>query len=65
MEALALEWPRWGYRYIHDLLRREGWAVNRKRVQRIYREEGLAVRRKGKKRRMSLLTSLTQAFPRA
>lgn len=51
IKALALEWPRWGYRYIHDLLRREGWAVNRKRVQRIYREEGLAVRRKGKKRR--------------
>jgi putative transposase len=51
IKALAAQWPRWGYRYIHDLLRREGWAVNRKRVQRIYREEGLAVRRKGKKRR--------------
>ena len=33
------------------MLRREGWPVNRKRVQRLYREEGLAVRRKGKKRR--------------
>jgi putative transposase len=42
---------RWGYRMIHTLLRREGWSVNRKRVQRLYREEGLAVRRRGKKRR--------------
>lgn len=48
---LAGERPRWGYRRIHVLLRREGWAVNRKRVQRLYREEGLAVRRKGKRRR--------------
>lgn len=42
---------RWGYRMIHTVLRREGWPVNRKRVQRLYREEGLAVRRRGKKRR--------------
>jgi putative transposase len=32
------------------LLRREGWAVNRKRVYRIYREERLSVRRKRRKR---------------
>lgn len=36
---------------IHTVLRREGWPVNRKRVHRLYREEGLAVRRRGKKRR--------------
>jgi putative transposase len=51
IRALAGERPRWGYRRIHVLLRREGWAVNRKRVQRLYREEGLAVRRKGRRRR--------------
>lgn len=51
IRELAGERPRWGYRRIHVLLRREGWAVNRKRVQRLYREEGLAVRRKGKRRR--------------
>ena len=43
IRALAAERPRWGYRRIHTLLRREGWAVNRKRVQRLYRQEGLAV----------------------
>jgi putative transposase len=43
--------PRWGYRRIHVLLTREGWRVNEKRVHRLYRLEGLAVRRKGKRRR--------------
>lgn len=54
IRELAGERPRWGYRMLHLLLRREGWPVNRKRVQRLYREEGLAVRRRGKKRRSQL-----------
>lgn len=41
---------RWGYRRLHVLLGREGVVVNRKCVYRIYREEGLAVRRKKRKR---------------
>jgi putative transposase len=52
--ALAAERPRWGYRWIHRLLVREGWRVNRKRVQRLYREAGLAVRRRGKRRRSGI-----------
>lgn len=51
IRAIAAERPRWGYRFMHAKLRREGWPVNRKRVQRLYRDEGLAVRRRGKKRR--------------
>ncbi len=51
IRALAAERPRWGYRWIHRLLVREGWRVNRKRVQRLYRLEGLAVRRRAKRRR--------------
>jgi putative transposase len=39
--------PRFGYRRLHLLLRREGWRVNHKRV---YRAEGLALRRKRRKR---------------
>lgn len=50
LHALALLKPRWGYRRLHWLLRREGWTVNRKLVQRLYREEGLAVRRRARKR---------------
>jgi putative transposase len=51
IRALALERPRWDYRRIHVLLLREGGRVNRKRVQRLYRADGLAVRRKGKRKR--------------
>ena len=39
-KALAQERRRFGYRRLHLMLRREGHAVDRKRVQRIYREEG-------------------------
>src|SRR5579871_5347190 len=41
--------PRFGYRRLHVLLRREGEAVNHKRVHRVYREAGLGLRRKKRK----------------
>jgi hypothetical protein len=41
---------RYGYRRVHILLRREGWSVNRKLTYRLYREAGLAVRRRKRKR---------------
>jgi putative transposase len=41
---------RYGYRRVYVRLRREGWEVNRKRVYRLYREMGLAVRRRKRKR---------------
>lgn len=47
---MAAERPRFGYRRLHVLLVREGWPINRKRVYRVYRELGLAVRRKKRKR---------------
>ena len=50
-EELAAEQRRFGYRRLHVLLRAEGHLVNRKKTQRLYREEGLTVRkRKGRKR---------------
>ncbi len=42
--------PRFGYRRLHVLLRRGGWSINHKRVYRLYRAEGLALRRKKRKR---------------
>jgi len=42
--------PRWGYRRAHQQLVEEGWRVNRKRVQRLWREEGLRVPRRRRKR---------------
>jgi putative transposase len=43
--------PRWGYRRAHHRLRELGWEVNRKRVQRLWREEGLRVPQRKRKRR--------------
>jgi putative transposase len=51
LRTLAQERRRFGYRRLHVLLRREGHAVNKKRVQRIYREERLTVRRRGGRKR--------------
>ena len=51
MTALSRENPRYGYRRVWALLRREGWAVNKKRVQRIWREADLKVPAKERKRR--------------
>jgi transposase InsO family protein len=51
MRALAGERRRFGYRRLHVLLQREGLVQNRKRTERLYREEGLSVRRRrGRKR---------------
>ena len=41
---------RFGYRRLGLLLRREGVVVNHKRVYRLYREEGLSLRRRERKR---------------
>lgn len=50
LRELATERPRFGYRRLHVLLRREGYRVNHKRVHRLYRQEGLTVRRRPPKR---------------
>jgi len=50
IEEIAALKRRYGYRRVYLRLRREGWAVNRKRVYRIYRDAGLAVRRRKRKR---------------
>ena len=42
--------PRWGYRRAHAVLGREGHHVNRKKIQRLWREEGLRVPAKRRKR---------------
>jgi putative transposase len=51
LRELAAERRRFGYRRLGILLRREGVAMNKKKLYRIYREEGLSVRRRrGRKR---------------
>jgi len=51
MVKLSTQHPRYGYRRITALLREEGWRVNRKRVHRLWRQEGLKVPVKQRKRR--------------
>jgi len=51
LRDLAHQRRRFGYRRLHIVLRRDGVLINRKKTQRLYREEGLTVRRrKGRKR---------------
>ena len=50
IEEIAAVKRRYGYRRVYLRLRREGWQVNRKRVYRLYRDAGLAVRRRKRKR---------------
>ena len=50
LRQLAAERPRFGYRRLHVLLRREGHAVNRKRIYRLYRAAGLVVRRRTRRK---------------
>lgn len=50
IESIAGQKRRYGYRRIHVLLRREGWQINHKRTYRLYRDAGLAVRRRKRKR---------------
>ena len=54
--ALATQYGRYGYRRITGLLRGEGWPVNHKRVERLWRREGLKVPQKQPKRGRLWLT---------
>jgi putative transposase len=53
LRTLAGERRRFGYRRLHVLLRREGFAVNLKRIYRLYTQEGLTVRRRKRRRRVA------------
>lgn len=50
LRALSRTHARWGYRRAWATLRGEGWTVNRKKVQRLWREEGLRVPARRRKR---------------
>jgi putative transposase len=51
LRKIAADRPRWGYRRAHHELCQDGWAINRKRVQRVWREEGLRVAPRARKKR--------------
>ena len=62
LRALAAERRRFGYRRLREMAKRQGRAMNLKKVYRLYREEGLAVRRRrGRKRALGTRAPLQQA----
>ena len=61
LEQVATEWPTYGSRRLTVQLRREGWRVNRKHIQRLMREMHLLRLKKPKKRRT---TQSQHVFPR-
>lgn len=50
---------RYGYRRVHVLLEREGWAINIKKTYRIYRELGLQLKNKAPKPRVKVKRATT------
>jgi len=50
LRQISKDRPRWGYRRAHQLLLEQGWEINRKRTQRLWREEGLRVPQRRRKR---------------
>ena len=51
LRSLAGERRRFGYRRLHEMLRREGFRANHKLVHRLYQEEKLAIRQRGRQKR--------------
>jgi putative transposase len=63
LRAFAKDRPRWGWRRATDHARHEGFMVNRKRVQRLWREEGLRVPRRRRKQRLRGAGGVGQMCP--
>jgi len=62
LRELSAERRRFGYRRLHILLKREGWEVNWKKLYRLYKEEGLTVRKRGGRKR-AIGTRAPMAIP--
>ena len=53
LRRFSTERPRWGWRRAAKMARRAGWQVNNKRIRRLWREEGLRVPQRRKKKRLT------------
>jgi putative transposase len=51
LRRIAKAHPRWGWKMAHEILRREGWTINKKRTRRLWRDEGLRRPQRCTKRR--------------
>jgi len=63
MRELALSRPRYGYRRLHILLRRERWSMNLKKTYRLYKEERLSLRVPRKKRKYASVVRIPPRKP--
>lgn len=63
LKELAEQYPRYGYLMLHNLLKQEGYVVNKKRTYRVYTDLGLQVRTK--KRKKLIRPRLVKAVPTA
>ncbi|MCA9237419.1 MAG: IS3 family transposase, partial [Planctomycetales bacterium] len=63
LRELAAARVRYGYRRLHILLRREGWEINAKRVDRLFCEENLALRTRTPNRCVSCRTRVQRPAP--
>lgn len=53
LRRFSTDRPRWGWRRAAKMARRSGWQVNNKRIRRLWREEGLRVPQRRKKKRLT------------
>lgn len=53
LRTFSTDRPRWGWRRAAVMARRAGWAVNNKRIRRLWRDEGLRVRQRRRKKRLT------------
>ena len=53
LRRFSTDRPRWGWRRAAKMARRAGWQVNNKRIRRLWREEGLRVPQRCKKKRLT------------
>ena len=53
LRQFSTDRPRWGWRRAAKMARRAGWKVNNKRIRRLWREEGLRVPQRRKKKRLT------------
>ena len=65
LRKISAQHPRWGYRTAWGLLRQEGMVVNRKKIQRLWREEGLRVPPRRRKRRRVGTSTAPKQYLRA
>lgn len=65
LRLISVTRPRWGHRMACNVLRNDGWTVNRKKIQRLWREEGLRVPVKTRKRQRLGVSTVPAARLRA